>query len=98
MGKQDPELRFLRRLRFHGVALAGEFTRRRFEPDEARELVTIKPKFDEAWELFWSVTKGVLIDVFSIAEDEETSMFAFVRSSDRWQQMTKRLRRHLAAS
>lgn len=97
LGKQDPELRFLRRLRFHAVALAGEFARRRFEPDEARSLVTSKPKFVEAWTSFWPMAKGVLIDVFSSAEDEGTSMFAFVRSSERWQQMTKRLRRHLAA-
>jgi len=96
VGDGDPEMRFLRRLRFHGVALAGEFVRRRYEPPQARELLGSESKFDEAWNTFWPVVRSVLIDVFTGAEEGGASMFGFVRSSERWQQMIRRLRRHLA--
>ncbi len=98
LAKADSELRFLRRLRFHGAALAGEYARRRFvESDEINRLTTSSKRFDEAWGEFWPMAKGILIDVFSQAEDDGSSMFAFVRSGDRWHQMTKRLGRHVAA-
>jgi hypothetical protein len=55
-----------------------------------------KDAFDTFWLSFWSTAKGVLVDVFTQAEDEKSTMFAFVRSTERWSQMQRRFSRHLA--
>ena len=96
--KRDADTAFLKRLRFHGTALAGEYIRKAYEGrlEEVPKLVRSRQRFDRTWNLFWSVARNLLIDVYSSAEDEGSSLYTFVRSKDRWRQMTKRLRRHMA--
>ena len=98
LGKEDPDLKFLKRLRFHGTALAGRFVRKRYEKRRmvALALIRNRREFRKAWTEFWNIAKTILIDVYSTAEEDGSSMFAFVRSEDRWRRMTKRLNRHLA--
>jgi hypothetical protein len=91
------EMKFLPRLRFHAIALAGIYFRR-LGDSGARKLVRSEEALDKFWSGFWPTAKSVLVDVYTAAEDEESTMFAFVRSTDRWAKMQKRFSRHLAGS
>jgi hypothetical protein len=95
--EKKPEMRFLKRLRFHALALAGAYFRKSFTEADVTRLLKNKEVFDQFWVSFWATARSVLIDVFSQAEDEGSTMFAFVRSTERWAQMTKRFDRHIAA-
>ena len=95
--RRDAEMAFLKRLRFHGVALAGLYVRKVFgdRSEEARRLIRNKQRFEKSWREFWGVARGVLVDVYSSGEEDGLSVYAFLRSKDRWHQMERRLRRHL---
>ena len=91
------DLKFLPRLRFHTLALAGIYFRR-MRDSGWRKLVRNEEALERFWGGFWPIAKAVLVDVYTAAEEEDATMFAFVRSTDRWAKMQKRFSRHLAGS
>lgn len=97
LGLKSAELRFLKRLRFHALALAGVYCREKGGGLTPKKLLHSKPEFQSFWSSFWEIVRGILIDVHSTAMEQGSTMFAFVRSEDRWLQMLKRLRLRLAA-
>ena len=97
LAKKSAEVRFLPRLRFHGLSLAGLYLRNSSSQIEYKALTRSMDVFESFWNTFWPLAKAVLVDVYSQAEDSGSTMFAFVRSSERWQQMQKRFTRHLAS-
>lgn len=96
--KKAPEIRFLKRLRFHALSLAGVYIREQTTLPTTEKLLHSKPDFQALWNPFWTVASGVLTDVYSTAMEQDSTMFAFVRSEDRWDQMRKRLRLRFAVS
>lgn len=96
VGRRSTELRFLQRLRFHALSLAAEYIRARKDLPPPAELLHSKTDFSSLWSSFWNLASVILIDVHSTAMEQGSTMFAFVRSEDRWEQMRKRLRLRLA--
>ncbi len=97
--KETPELRFLRRLRFHALALAGVYARKEIEPSSILHVVTSTPNFDGHWSAFWPTAKDVLVDSFTTStEDEDMSTFAYVRSAEKYANMERRVLRRWAAA
>lgn len=96
--KKDADMAFLKRLRFHGVALAGCYVGQVYDGkrQQALRLVRSKARFEKTWIQFWGVAGSVLVNVYSGAEHDGLSLYAFLRSRDQWRQMKKQLRRNLA--
>ncbi len=88
--KKDIRYRFLKRLRYHALALAGIYMRGTNEQVEESKLVKDKSKFDSVWDNIWPDARRALIDVHSTAVENNYTMHALVRSDDRWQQMRRR--------
>jgi hypothetical protein len=94
-GRKDKDLKFLYRLRYHGLALAGlQFAAA--DVTEVHELAHKAPRFEEAFDEFWSVARAVLVTAQTAAEDREITTFALVRSAERWALMQKEFRRQMA--
>jgi hypothetical protein len=93
--QKDPRLAFMKRLRYHALALAGIYVKGTKEFVQMKELLHSKEVFDQEWRKFWDNAKCVLIDVHQtwVVENGST-LFAFVRSRERWQQMRGRFVLH----
>jgi hypothetical protein len=93
--KKDKDLKFLYRLRYHGLSLAGiQFAKA--DPSEVHELVHKAARFAEAFDQFWVVARGALVTAQTAAESQDITTFALVRSTERWTLMQKEFRRQLA--
>ena len=90
----DSSLRFLKRLRYHALSLAGHYYRDGLSHPSAKHLLESTKEFEVAWSGFWSRTAPILIDVYGW-EEQKTTMFAFVRSTEKWEQITKSFKRRL---
>jgi len=95
--KRDPESRFLRRLRFHALALSGEYLRKLSRQSDYHKLTRNDGAFQQLWNDFWALANPTLINSFLSASRNGTTMFAFVRSETVWQDMQKSLRIQLSA-
>lgn len=91
--KQNPKLRFLNRLRYHALSPSGKYFGKRLISSRS-QLLKSDRELSEAWASFWPDARRVLIDVYLNAEEQNTTMHALVRSSERWQQMDKRFELH----
>jgi hypothetical protein len=87
--EKEPDLQYLKRLRFHAVALAGTFVRDRYG-DDWQTLARSEPALDGMWTNFWRDAKGACINGFNTAEEQGVTLFAFVRSVERWEAMRRR--------
>jgi len=91
LGRKDPELRYYRRLRFHSVSLAGVWLRQKMDHTALHSLARSKEAFDAFWKEFWPLCCDVETDAFQEAvEREKGTLFALVRSSERWEDMRRR--------
>jgi hypothetical protein len=97
LASKSPEMRFLRRLRFHALSLAGYFWRDYKKNAAPRYWLHDNSRFDEFFSIFWPICKQVLIDAFSTAEEQKMTTFAFVRSGEWWEKMKKRFKRNVEA-
>ena len=89
--KNDSRFRFLKRLRYHALALVGVYMRGAKEPVQESQLLKDRSKFISVWDRIWPDARRALIDVYVTAtEDQGSTMFALVRSDERWQQIKKR--------
>lgn len=88
-GKQNPNLKVLYRLRFHALALAGIYARDHLSSDEYGAIARSSAKFGEVFSAFAPTARLALVTVFQAATDEEQTTFAFVRSTDRWEQIRR---------
>jgi AIPR protein len=92
---KDKDLKFLYRLRYHGLSLAGmQFAKS--ESSEIHELAHKTAYFNEAFDDFWVVARAVLVTAQTAAESQDITTFALVRSAERWALMQKEFRRQLA--
>lgn len=90
------DLRFMRRLRFHALSLAGIYAQRKLSAELIGELLLNKQQFDKCWREFWPICATMVEDGYSNAEEQNVTMFAFVRSEERWQQMVRRFNRRFS--
>ena len=88
--KQDVQYRFLRRLRYHALALAGVYIRGTKERVHETQLLKDESKFISLWNKIWPDARRALIDVYATATDQGSTMFALVRSDERWLQIKRR--------
>lgn len=99
LGKRggDEDMRFLRRLRFHALSLAGRYVKRGVPASDFHRVTRNDNPFNEVWEDFWPLARVILINVFGAAQSQGVTTFAFVRSDEKWQEMEKLFRLQLAA-
>ena len=84
LGEKDEKLKFLRRMRWLALSLAGWYVRQK----EVASDVYLKPaRFEEVAESFWSEARRVLVSGHMRAVRDEVSLFALVRATDRWEAM-----------
>ena len=95
LARTNEDMQFLPRLKYHALSLLGQLVRRRKDVDITR-LLRNHEYYDRFWSESWLIVRGVLTDVYTAAEEDGSTMFAFVRSGERWARMQKRLSRHLA--
>jgi hypothetical protein len=95
LAKGSDEMKFLPRCKYHALSLFGHIIRRQTQVD-CRKLVRNRGLFDTFWAPNWQIVRDILADVFTNAEEADSTMFAFVRSGERWKGMEKRLSRRLA--
>jgi hypothetical protein len=97
-GKENPQIKFLYRLRFHALSLAGFYIRGQPEWAEREVGIGTAEDFDSFWKEFWKESRRTLIDVHLDAQEaqerDQTTMHSFVRSAERWRQMKRRFGMH----
>lgn len=94
--KKTADLRFLWRLKYHALSMFGLYYRENQKSLEFHNLLRNKPDFDSFYNKLSKIAFSVLSDVYSIAEEQKQSLFALVRSDERWEQMKKRFTRQLS--
>jgi hypothetical protein len=93
--KKNKDLKFLYRLRYHGISLAGmQFAKA--DTSEVHDLAHKTAYFADSFEQFWDVARSALITAQNAAESQDITTFALVRSGERWALMQKEFRRQLA--
>lgn len=92
--KENPDLKFLVRLRFHMLALGGLYVRGQQEWMKQESTVAMGARFKDLWSAFWPEARRVLIDLWSEADERKVTMFSFVRGTDRWSQIRRRFALH----
>jgi hypothetical protein len=96
LAKKETDLRFLNRLRFHTLALAGTRNQTLTPNDIASQLAS-QSQFDLSFDEIWPIARSVIINVVVQAESEGSTMFALVRSAERWKQMQRTFKLQIAA-
>jgi hypothetical protein len=84
----DPKCRYLHRLRFHCLAMAGAAVRE-MDEEERHRLLHDEASFNRAFEAFWPKAFVSVGDTKELADADKMTLFAFVRSEDRWQRMLR---------
>ncbi len=94
-GKENPQVKYLYRLRYHALSLGGFYIRGQ-EKWLGREIsLGMAADFDSFWNEFWNEARRTLIDAYENArERDETTMHSFIRSAERWSQMKRRFGLH----
>jgi hypothetical protein len=87
----DAAYRYLYRLRFHCLSLAGRQWRA-FSPTQREKLLSSSSAFAEQFQLTWEALFDTVADAYEDAS-ETTTMFAFVRSEPTFVKMVKKFDR-----
>ena len=98
-GKDNSQMKFLYRLRYHALSLAGFYIRGQKEWTEREVELGTSTDFDSFWNEFWKETRRTLIDAYLDAQEkEQTAMRTFIRSAERWRQMRRRFGMHTSTA
>lgn len=92
----NPDLRFMKRLRFHSMALMGEFVRANVDRSEYRRLWSQQSAFDDQLGEALNTQRRVVGSVHDQHVPQTQTMFAFVRSTDRWGEMLRQFNTQIA--
>jgi len=93
--KLYPELKFLRRLRYHALSLAGHYVEKGQKDDYVSNLLEDGNVFEETWKVFWEEAVRVLDDIhLTMVSEQKKSLYAMARSSDDWEKMLNRFSRY----
>jgi hypothetical protein len=97
LATENEDLKYVARLKFHLLALAGEFVRARYLENERAALVSSEQGFGRMWDDYWDPAFAVVDGAYEDAHDQDVTTFAFVRSAERWQRMKSQFEKRLAA-
>lgn len=86
-GKADPTYRYLFRLRFHALALIGEFAKREIAPELYGDLSTKTNTFNASFSDIWAPVRQMMSIAHSPVAQGHVTMYSLVRSSERWESM-----------
>jgi len=95
MGKSNPEIKYLNRLKWHAVSLCGIYIRTAHKDINSKNLIKNENLFNSFWKDYWDLAFDAMDDVFGDAMEENTSLFAFVRSTEKWNKMKKKFQRKI---
>lgn len=91
LARRDSSDRYLQRLRFHCLALAGR-TWRSLSDAQKTKATASSQGFESFWASLWDRLLDSVADTYEDAADRMT-MFAFVRSDDMYQKMIRKFER-----
>ena len=95
LGKKNSEIKYLNRLKWHAISLAGLFRREIYPEKPAKNIFSKSSNFNEFWDKYWDIAFDVLDDSYSDAMDEGATLFAFVRSFEKWEKMKNKFKRRI---
>jgi hypothetical protein len=98
LAQKAPEWKFLYRLRWHALSLAGYYLRTKSMIADARQLVTSEKEFNRVWNEYWNIVPHALDDVYSQAMDEKVTIYSLTRSTERWNKMKARMEKRSSFS
>lgn len=93
--KQDSDLGFLKRLRFHALCLAGLHLKHGSDAALVKQILENQDKYQENWEKIWREVRRTLIDAHENSREQNIALNALVRSSERWESMKKRYLKYI---
>lgn len=86
-GAAKTNLQFLGRLRYHALSLAGIQVRQDLAPEEYEDTWRNARQFEAFTNEFLLTARQALIGEKRLADERQMTMFAFVRSADRWRSL-----------
>jgi hypothetical protein len=98
LAAKDKKLAFMQRLKFHALSLAGAFVRANLEPSEYESTFRRTSHFDDLYRGFWPLARQSLVNFFASAETDRVTLFALVRSVDRWNSLSRNFELQVAAA
>jgi len=97
--KLDPQMKFLKRLRFHALSLAGHYVEKGQKDDYVSKLLEGGNVFEDTWKVFWREAVRILDEVyFSVVGEQKKSLYALARSTEDWEKMLNRFSRYSSRS
>lgn len=96
IARNEDNLKSFRRLKYHALSLVGYFLRE--HPDiEYDRLIRSETYFNGIWDQFWPTSYNALVTMYDTAINEgQTTVFALVRSIDRWDSLKRQYNLFLA--
>ncbi len=88
--KLNNELLYLKRLRFHALCLAGLCLEKGSKPSFVNRVLEDQHEYERIWALIWREVKRTLIDFYENNKEQNVTLHALLRSSDRWESIQKR--------
>jgi hypothetical protein len=91
--KRDRKFLWMRRLRFFALALAARYlSLRHLDPEK---LLAGRKEFESFFSEFWKAASLKLSDIYSDVQTEKTTMFAYVRSDQKWRSLREKFETYL---
>jgi AIPR protein len=97
MAAKNRELAVMQRLKFHALSLAGLYVRQYVASADYEAALRRAAEFEDLHKSFWPIARQSLINFFTSADSERMTLFALVRSVDRWQQLKRNFELQVAA-
>ena len=97
-GKANPELKRMKRFRYHALSLAGRYLGKGINHKKVDELFEDSKKFDKCFSEFWSEARRIIIDALVTMDEQSASLQAYIRSVDRWESMPKKFSMYVEPS
>ena len=91
IGDEDAvRYRSFNRLKYHALALAGEYWRHRRGDKTAKQLLSSKDDFTSFFDVIWNEAKRQLQDAYDSAQERNVTAYAMARQEDAWKIMKRK--------
>ncbi len=88
-GKDDSNYKYLFRMRFHALALAGVYARRELKPENYGKIARSKAAFDDAFDGVWGTIRQMMSLAHAPVVNGDSTLYSLVRSIERWTEMKR---------
>jgi len=86
--RKDAKYKFLKRFRYHILALSNIYITKKSEKIDQDKLLINENVFNTFWSSFWKEARRIQVEAYtSEIHKGKTTMYAFVRSKERWEEM-----------